>query len=280
MSTGLIYPPGSFAKTDEVVALAKVVAFHGGIYASHIRGETHELLSSIAEAIDIGRQAGLPVHISHFKVMGKGNWGLVRAAARLIEDARKSGLKVTADQYPYIASSTSLGNSLLPATEIPGGRKHFAQRIKNDPEFRKQVRAIAQRKLRDYPRIVIALSEKHPEWTGKSLNEVANMLGTDPVGAVIEIQCSGDASVVKYAMSEEDVRWVMQLPWVSTASDGSCPLSAGRHPSPSSQLWHVPAQITYYARQEKVLPVAQAIRSASGLPADTLGLKHRGYLRG
>ncbi len=279
MSTGLIYPPGSFAKTDEVVELAKVVASHRGIYASHIRGETGELLRSVAEAIEIGRAAGLPVHISHFKVMGKTNWGLVREAARLIENAQRSGMKVTADQYPYIASSTGLGNTLFPATEVPGGRKDFAKRIKTNAEFRRQVREICQRRLRDNPRIVIAVTKNHPEWVGKSLDEIASGLGMDLVDAAIEIQISGDASVVKFAMSEDDVRWVMKLPWVATASDGSAlyPLP-DTHPHPRS-YGTFPRKITYYAGQEKVIPLAQALRSATGLPADILGLERRGYLR-
>ncbi|MEM2728390.1 MAG: amidohydrolase family protein, partial [Candidatus Bathyarchaeia archaeon] len=130
MSTGLIYPPSSYAKTEEIVELAKVVAKHGGIYASHIRGEGETLLEAVREAIRIGEEANLPVEISHFKSSGKRNWGKIKEAAELIEEARARGVDVTADQYPYTASSTNL-SALLPDWAHEGGSEKLLERLKN-----------------------------------------------------------------------------------------------------------------------------------------------------
>ena len=204
MSTGLIYPPGMFAKTDEIVALAKVVAGHHGLYASHIRNEAAELLGALGEAIGIGREARLPVHISHLKAVGPSNWGSLRKAVSLIEDARAEGLKVTADQYPYIATSTSLAAILFPETELPDGLKDFARRIEHDSKYQQAVRQLVLRRLRDNPRIVIASCRKRPEWNGKSLDDVAAQLKTDLVGAANRVQADGGASVVRFVLSEDD----------------------------------------------------------------------------
>lgn len=195
--------PGMFAKTDELIALTKVVARHGGLYVSHIRGEGSGLIGSIQEALEIGRAAGTPVHISHLKAASQSPRGLLRTAAKLIEEARADGLTVTADQYPYIASSTSLTATLFPATEIPGGLKDFAQRVQSDPEFERAVRQIVQRRLGDKPRIMLAACQHHPQWVGKSLADIAAELKVDLPAAAIRIQVDGGASVVRFAMSEE-----------------------------------------------------------------------------
>lgn len=279
MSTGLIYTPGLFAKTDELIALAKVVAAHHGIYASHIRGEGSGLLKSIDEAIGIGRAAGLSVQISHLKSAGKANWGLVHRAATRIEEAQRSGVKVTADQYPYIASSNGLGTTLFSPTQIPGGMKDFAKRIAADAEFKQQVRKIVHRQLRDASKIMIATCKKYPEYAGKSLDDIARQRNMDVADLAIEIQANGSASVVKFTLCEEDVRYVMTLPWVATGSDGG-PQVPAKDTCPHPRSYGTfPRKIGYYALREKIVPVEQAIRSATGLPADILGLGDRGYLR-
>ena len=145
MSTGLMYVPGAYATTKEIVELARVVATHGGLYASHIRNERERLLESIEEALRIGQQAQLPVHISHFKVVGKPNWGTVRLAAQRIARAREAGQSVTADQYPYLASSTSLEAMLLEPAVRAGGREAMLARLR-DPQ--PQTRTQPQRKKR------------------------------------------------------------------------------------------------------------------------------------
>lgn len=279
MSTGLIYVPGIFAETDELVELAKVVASHDGIYVSHIRDEADKLLEAVAEAIEIGRQANVPVHISHFKSCGVQNWGRVRDAVRLIEEARRDGVVVTADQYPYVATSTSLVDTLMRATEIPGGRKDLFKRMEADPGLEEAVRKVIADGLGKTRKVVIVSCKKHPQWAGKSVAQIAGEEGVDVVDQVLRIQEDGGASVVNFSLCEEDVRYAMTLPWVATASDG-----AARAPDPKScphprNFGTFPRKIGRYARDEKVLSLAQAIRSATGLPADILGLTDRGYLR-
>lgn len=279
MSTGLIYQPGMFAHTAEFVELAKVVARYDGLYASHIRNEADDLLGALREAIDIGRQARLPVQVSHLKAVGPIAWGSLRKAAALIEEARAAGLAVTADQYPYIATSTNLGAILFPATELPGGLHDFARRMQQDAEYQRAVRLLVTQRLKNNPRIVIASCAKHPEWNGKSLDDVAAQLKTDLTEAAIRIQADGGAAVVRFVLSEQDVRYAMTLPWVATGSDGSTLLPDPKvKPHPRS-FGAFPRKIGFYALREKTLPLAQAIRSATGLPADILRLTDRGYLR-
>jgi len=279
MSTGLIYTPGMFSKTDELIALAAVVARHHGLYVTHLRNEAQDLLPSVHEALRIGRAAGLPVHVSHFKAVGPRSWGSVRQAAAAIDEARAAGQRVTADQYPYIATSTGLSAVLFPATEIPGGLRDFARRMETDADYRRAVRQVVERRLPDNPRIVIAGCKRHPDWVGKSLEQIAAELNTDQPGAAIRIETDGGASVVRFVLSEQDVRWVMQVPWVATASDGSTMVPGpGGRPHPRN-FGTFPRKIGFYAQREHVLPLAQAVRSATGLPADILGLADRGYLR-
>ncbi len=279
MSTGLIYPPSCHAEADEITALAKVVAARGGIYATHVRGENEVLLDSIREAIQIGRHSGAPVQVSHFKVMGVSNWGLVRQAAQLIEAARSQGLKITADQYPYTASSTSLTATTLPDGKIPGGTAKLASRMAADPELAAKVRELVGARLRQSERIVIAQSKAHPEYIGKSIRQIAEEAHCDPVDTVLKLVAAGGASVVNHAMSEDDVRWVMQLPWVATGSDGSARSVKPREAPHPRNFGTFARKIGRYAIEDKVVPLALAIRSASGLPADILGLADRGYLR-
>jgi N-acyl-D-aspartate/D-glutamate deacylase len=279
MSTGLIYVPSTFAQADELIELSKVVASHGGIYVSHIRDEAGQLLESIREAIRIGRAAGLPVHVSHFKVVGKPNWGLVREAAALIEKARDAGVKVTADQYPYIATSTSLTDTLLPAVDIPGGRKDLVDRMKADPEVDRIVRSLVRRRLDRTRKVVIAGSKKFPELVGKSIRQIAAERNVDAVDQVLQIHAGGGATVVNFSLNEDDVCYVMGLPWVATGSDGSTLLpNPDARPHPRS-FGTFPRKIGRYARRDGVLSMAQAIRSSSGLPADILGMTNRGTLR-
>jgi N-acyl-D-amino-acid deacylase len=279
MSTGLIYTPSAYAKTEEIIELSKVVAAHGGIYVSHIRNEGKGLLKSVDETIRIGREANVPVHISHFKVVGKPNWGLVRKAAQIIDVARRDGVVVTAEQYPYIATSTSLLATLFPVSQIPGGRSNLAQRMADDPDLEKTVRGILSKRLGSSHRIQIASCKKHPEYVGKGVREIAAEKGMDAIDLVLETQFDGGASVVNFSLSEDDVRWVMQLPWVATGSDGSAKIPNPKlSPHPRS-FGTFPRKVGRYAIRDKVIRLPHAIRSCTGLPADILGLKDRGYLR-
>ncbi|MBD3675518.1 MAG: amidohydrolase family protein [Planctomycetaceae bacterium] len=281
MSTGLIYVPSSFADTDELVELAKVVGTYNGLYASHIRGEGTGLLESVAEALDIGRRGELPVHISHFKSSGKDSWGLVRTAVEVIKKAREKGQVVTADQYPYTASSTSLGATTMPSWARAGGRERTLERLKSDTEDADRIRKAIERKLQltDHGhRIQIARFLPRPDWAGLRLDEIAQQEQLTPFELVMHIESNGGASIVNHSINEEDVRYVMTLPWVATASDGSARLPSDEVPHPRS-YGTFPRKIGYYSIQEKNIPVEHAVRSSTGLPADILGMTDRGYLK-
>jgi N-acyl-D-aspartate/D-glutamate deacylase len=280
LSTGLIYNPGTYAKTDELIALAKVAARHGGFYASHIRDEGAGLLAAIEEILTIGREAKLLVHISHMKASGRSVWGKAADAVGLVEQARKKGQEVSADQYPYIASSTSLRAMVVPAQFREGSEKDFLARL-DDPEQGPRVRkAIEERiKGRDGGKsLQIARYAKKPAWQGKRLDAIAAEEKKSVLDLVLEIERSGGASVVSFGMSEEDVRLIMKQPFVATASDGSSQVPGNTVPHPRS-YGTFPRKIGRYAIEEKLISLEQALRSASGLPADILRLPERGYLK-
>lgn len=280
MSTGLIYVPSVYADSDELTHLAGAVSSHGGIYASHIRGEGRDLLTAINEALQIGQKANLPAHISHFKASGSENWGSIRQAAALIEDARKQGRIVTADQYPYTASSTSLQATLFPVWAGSGGSAELVKRL-DDPEMGPRIKREVQQDIdrtSGGAAVFIARYKHKPEWVGKNLSQIAQDSGRPALDIACEIVRNGGAQVVNFSMSEEDVRYAMQLSWVATASDGRSYVPSSDRPHPRSYGTFA-RKIGRYSIREKVLPLEQAIRSASGLPADILGLKDRGYLK-
>ncbi|WP_299462467.1 D-aminoacylase [uncultured Gimesia sp.] len=280
MSTGLIYVPSSYAQTDELIELAKIVSQHRGIYASHIRNESTELLSAINEALKIGQEAKLPVHISHFKSSGQDAWGLVIRAAQMIDDARKQGQTVTADQYPYIASSTSLGATLIPPWARAGSDKELIERLAAPETSQKIISQIENNieKREGGKAIRIARYSDNPKWVGKNLQQIADAENKSVLEIVLEITRNGGASVVNFSMNEDDVRQIMKIDWVATASDGRAYLPGSDRPHPRN-YGTFPRKLGYYAIQEKVIPLEHAVRSATGLPADILGLKDRGYLR-
>ncbi|MDP7019738.1 MAG: D-aminoacylase [Pirellulaceae bacterium] len=279
MSTGLIYVPGSFATTEELVALASVVSKHGGIYASHMRNENTRVLEAIEEALTIGRRAKLPVHISHFKTMGRAAWGLAPDAIRSIQAARDDGMTVTADQYPYIASSTSLAAMVIPRKYRTGNR--FTEALADAEELKQlkeqMKKSIAARNGGES--LYIASYQKNRKWQGMNLLQIAMREKRDPLDIAIEIQTNGGAQMVSFGMREEDVRLIMREPFVATASDGSAKvLTAETVPHPRN-YGTFPRKIGFYSVEVGVLSLSQAIRSSSGLPADILKLTDRGYLR-
>ena len=277
MSTGLIYIPGTFSETSELIEINKVVGRYGGIYASHIRNESTELTSAIDEAIRIGREGGTPVHISHFKASGPDAWGGLRVAAEMIEKARGEGLKVTADQYPYIASSTSLEATLLPAWSREGGRSALEKRLKDEKQ-RAEIRAAIEKSFARKGPIQIAAYRPKPAYIGKTLDKIGADEKIAVPDLVLQIEERGGARIVNFGMNEEEVRFGMTLPWVATASDGGARIPGSEQPHPRN-FGTFSRKIGLYAIREKVVPLAQAIRSSSGLPADILGLTDRGYLR-
>jgi N-acyl-D-aspartate/D-glutamate deacylase len=277
VSTGLQYVPGAYAHTDELIAIASVVGKHGGIYASHIRDEGDTLIESVEEVLHIARSANLPCHVSHFKSSKVRNWGKIRAAAQTIEQARASGLVITADQYPYTASSTSIMAMLLPDEEREGGEEETAKRLQK-PEERERLRSVVATSIAERGGIMIASCKSKPEWVGKLLVDIAAEAKREPVEIGFELLLDGKAQGVNFGMDENDVRFAMTLPWVATASDGSSKIDDGTRPHPRS-YGTFSRKIGRYAIKEKVLPMEAAIRSASGLPADIIGMKDRGYVR-
>lgn len=280
MSTGLEYTPGAYSKTDELVELAKVVANRGGIYASHMRDEEAGLINSIEEIISIGRKAAIPVHISHLKAGAKVVWGKSTDAIAMIRQAQQQGLKITADQYPYLGWSTSLSAVVLPPRLRQGTSKEYVARL-NDPE---QIRGITQAiessivKYDAGSTFLIARYGPKPNWQGKTLGAIAQNEKMSAVDVVIEIERNGGASVVGLTMNEEDVRLFMKQPFVATASDGGAIVPSEQVPHPRS-YGTFPRKIGRYANDDQIISLTQAIRSASGLPAEIIGLKDRGLLK-
>ncbi|HEV3263056.1 MAG TPA: D-aminoacylase [Gemmataceae bacterium] len=280
LSTGLIYNPGTYAKTDELIALAKVAARHGGIYASHIRNESTGVLSAIDEAIRIGHEAGLPVHISHLKASGRKAWGLAGDEIALIAAARQKGQAVTADQYPYEASSTSLAAMVVPPRYREGTAKDFLARLDDaevGPRLRRDIDKLIEGR-QGGKSLRIAFYAARPAWQGKDLEAIARQQKQSTLDVVLEIERHGGAQMVCFVMNEGDVRLIMKQPFVATASDGASQVLGDGVPHPRSYGCFA-RKIGRYAIEDKVISLTQAIRSASGLPADILKLPRRGYLK-
>ena len=281
LSTGLIYNPGTYAKTDELITLAKVAARHGGFYASHIRDEGVGVLSATEEALTIGREAKLPVHVSHMKASGRKAWGKAADQIALVEKARKAGQVVSADQYPYVASSTSLAAMVVPPRFREGTRKDFLARL-DDPEIGPQIRKAIEASIDGRAggkSLRIASYRPKPAWQGKDLTAIAEMEKKSILDVVLEIERNGGAAAVSFGMQEEEVRLIMKQPFVATASDGGARVpDTTTVPHPRS-YGCFPRKIGRYAIEDKVITLEHAIRSASGLPADILRLPERGYLK-
>jgi N-acyl-D-amino-acid deacylase len=280
LATGLIYNPGTYCKTDELITLARVAAKHGGFYASHIRNEGDGVISAIEEILTIARKAGIRVHISHIKVTGRRNWGKASEVIGLIRRARSDGLAVTADQYPYIASSTSLAAMVIPAKYREGSTKDLLKRL-DDPETGPKMRKAIDELIdgrKGGKTLRIASYTPRPEWQGKDLDAIAAHEKKSLLDIVIEIQRKGGAQVVSFGMNEEDVRLFMKEPFVATASDGSAMVPSKTVPHPRS-YGTFPRKLGRYAIEDKVISLGRAVRSASGLPADILQVPERGYIK-
>jgi len=280
ISTGLIYVPSGYAQTDELVALSQVVASQGGIYVSHMRDEGSGLMNSVKELLEIGRRANIPVHASHFKASGQEAWGLTADAARYMEEARKLGIKVTADQYPYNASSTSLEATVIPKDMREGDRKEFVKRLEAaTPESALWKVISSEIAAKDRGKeIRFARYDARPDWIGRTLADVAESEKKDPVLIVVETSKAGGASIVNFGMNEQEVRDIMALDWVATASDGRAEIPNIDKPHPRS-YGTFSRKIGFYALREKIISLEHAVRSATGLPADILGLSNPKRLR-
>jgi N-acyl-D-aspartate/D-glutamate deacylase len=275
MSTGLFYAPGSYSSTEEVIALAKVAAANGGIYDTHMRDEdsyTIGLLGSVKETIRIGREAHIPVMISHIKALGKSVWGESTPVIALVNAARASGVDVTASQYPYNASGTSVEASLIPRWAEVGGHAALLQRI-DDPAVRPRLIAAMQKNLDDRggPESLLITVAPDKEYTGKTLAAIAKEHQLSPIDAAFLIIKKGGAAVASFNMQESDIKNFMRQPWVMTCSDGS--------PGHPRKYGTFPHKLREYVFDEHVITLPFAIHSMTSLPAETLHLQDRGLLK-
>lgn len=286
LSTGLFYVPGAYAKTDEVVELAKVAARFGGVYATHMRDEGGGVAGSIRESIEIGERAGLPVEISHFKISAKRQWGQSDLTLGLVRDARRRGLSVTVDQYAYTASSTSL-DSRLPDWVEEGGREEGRKRIADPAQHARIVRemkdSLRKSGFKDFSFARVASYGAKPEYDGKSIAEVAKLArGKADVEAqieqVLEMYAAGGAAMVYHSMSEEDVRRILREPFTMVASDSGVRRFGEGVPHPRG-YGNNARVLSTYVRELKLITLEDAVRKMTSLPAQTFGFRDRGLVR-
>ncbi len=294
LSTSLIYSPAFYAKTDEILALAKVAARHGGIYATHMRNESDSILPALEEALRIGREAGLPVEIWHLKIAGRQNWGKMPDVLEAIERARASGQDVTADQYPYVASGTSL-STVIPPRYHDGGTEALLKRLR-DPGQRAAIRKDLETFHPEWenmwlgvgtPEGILITSIHDPalkRYQGRTIAQIAAAESKDPLDALLDLVLadSNRVSAVFFEMNETDVRLAMQRPWVAVNTDSAVTSPEGPF---GDRRFHPRAYGTFprilgkYVREEKVLRLEDAIRKFTSLAAQRVRLTDRGLLR-
>lgn len=286
LSTGLIYIPGTYTKTPEIVELAKIAAKYNGVYASHMRDEGDSVTQAINEALTIGREAKIPVEISHFKLSGQQNWGRSKITVPMIEAARREGLDVTIDQYPYTASSTSI-STLLPDDILADGQDSIRARLQR-PEIRKQIiqhiqARLKKRKLKHLSYAVVAYYEHDTTYNGKSIEQINLMKGGKhktkaEAETVMDIMMHGGASAVFHGMSEDDVKRIMKYPFNMFACDATIRIMGAGMPHPRGYGTNARV-LGKYVREEKVISLEEAIRRMTSLPAQKFQLNDRGLLR-
>jgi len=277
LSSGLFYTPGSYAATEEVIALAAAAGESGGVYTSHIRDEANYnigVLAAVQEVIRIAEEARVIGIVSHMKALGPDNWGLAHALTRRIDDARARGVPVFADQYAYEASSTSLRAALLPGgVELAGPGAPAAKQ--------QEVEAIARENLRrrgGADAILIAFYRPDPTLEGKSLAQIADARKEAPVRTALDLLARGSASIVSFNMSEPDIEQIMRQPYTMTSSDGGLVLPTEGRPHPRD-YGAFARKLRLYVGERKTMGIESAIRSMTSLPASVFGLTDRGAIR-
>jgi len=294
ITTALIYPPAFFAKTDELIELCKVAAKYQGKYTVHMRSEGNQLIEAVQETIRISREAGLPAEIYHLKASGQSNWPKMDQVIKMIEDARRQGVKITADIYTYPAGGTGLDAS-MPPWVFDGGREAAYKRLQ-DPAIRKKIAAAVRTPTDEWEnlyllagspdRILLASfrSDKLKPLTGKTLAEAARLRGEDPVETIMNLVLEDRSRIgtIYFLMSEDNIKKQIRQPWVSFGSDAAsiAPegnfLKSSAHPRAYGNFARL---LGKYVREEKVISLSEAVRRLSGLPATNLGLDHRGFLQ-
>ena len=294
IGTSLIYPPAFYAKTEELIALCKVAAKYQGKYISHMRSEGNQLLEALDELIRISREAGIPAEVYHIKAAGQQNWPKIDDLLSRIEAAQKEGLKITADMYTYTAAGTGLDACLPPWTE-DGGYPALFKRLR-DPATREKIASEVSKDSDEWENLYIGAgspdkillfgfkSDKLKPLTGKSLAEVAKMRGKDPITTIMDLIVEDESRIgtVYFLMSEENVKKELARPWISFGSDEASQapegvfLKSNPHPRAYGNFARV---LGKYVRDENVIPLTEAVRRLSGLPASNLGLDHRGFIK-
>jgi dihydroorotase/N-acyl-D-amino-acid deacylase len=294
LASGLIYPPNSFATTDELIELAKVASRYGGIYTSHIRGEGNHWKQAIDEAIEISEKAHLPVHVLHLKIDGQANWGKMAQQVSEIQAARDRGVDITANQYPYIASMTGL-EMCIPPKYLEGTSEQVVERLKS-PQARAEIRqAIANglpgwqadevKSVGGWHGVLVASLQKpeNKQYEGKRMDEVAEEMRKDPLDALCDLLISegGSAEAIYFSMSESDVDLAMKQPWVGVGSDGIAVSPAMTFMGKPHPRFYgtFPRVLGVYVREKKVLTLPDAVRKMTSFPAQVTGLTDRGLLR-
>jgi N-acyl-D-aspartate/D-glutamate deacylase len=284
-STALIYPPGTYAKTPELVALAKAVSEFGGFYSTHMRNESHAVLDAIRESITIGEQGGIPVHIYHLKAAGADNWPQMQKAVDLIADARRRGLDVSADIYPYIRNGIGLGSFLHPRHYAKGAdafiptlsdakvRAELRREVENTSDWENWYRHVG----RNWDNVLVAQA-KEKSYEGKSIAQIAKMRGTDDWTAFFDLVQQGQTSVNPKSMDEAQKHLALRTPFVSFCTDApptDRATATGTHPRAFGSFTRV---LAYYVREQQVIPLEEAIRKMTSLPANRLRLYDRGRI--
>ncbi len=293
VGSSLIYTPAFYAKTDELIELCKVAAEYGGMYISHIRSEGNRLLEAVDELITIAREANIPAEIYHLKASGKPNWEKLDAVISKVEAARAEGLRITADMYTYVAGATGLDAAMPPWVQ-EGGHKAWVNRLK-DEGIRKKVKQQMLTSSNDWENLFLAAgpekmllvgfkSEALKPLTGKTLTEVAEMRGTSPAETAMNLVIEDDSRVgtIYFLMSEENIKKKIAIPWMAFDSDAASLEPEGvflkRNPHPRA-YGSFARLLGKYARDEKIIPLEEAIRRLTSFSAENLGLKRRGSLK-
>jgi len=286
LSTGLIYVPGTYAGTDEVIALAKTAARHGGVYATHMRSENLKILQAIEEAIEVGKQAQIPVEISHFKISSPQMWGRAEEIIALVENARAEGVDVVVDQYPYEWSSTRLGTT-LPTWARAGGHEKLVERLR-DPATRTRIAGemadlLETQGYPDYSYAVVATCTWDRSIEGKSIPEINTLRGRQPgvpneIKTILELMEGGVVKMLFHKMSRADVERILLYPNTAVASDGRV-IEYGVG-VPHARSYGTNARVlAEYVRQRELLTLEDAMRRMTSLPARTFGFQDRGLIR-
>ena len=281
VGTSLIYPPASYSRTPELVALARASAPDSGVYISHMRGEGDHLLEAADELLTIAREAGVPAEIYHIKAAGRANWGKFDTLLAKVDSARRGGLRITADMYLYPASSTGI-TTLFPDWTAAGGFDSLRARLA-DPAVRARVESEAEPREADEVLIVGVRDPRNRPLVGKTLEAVARERGVSPLAAAMDLVVEDHSRIecVFFSMSEDNVRKAIRTPWVSFGSDGSAFTLTDSTPANSTHpraYGNFARLLGRYVREEKLIPLEEAVRRLTSQPAANLGLHRRGRL--